>query len=190
MTQGNSAVLARADQAGLGLVQPRHGLNMLQQVLVGCTYGRRVQVCSVTSILPQQAGLMPMAVTSVLLESSVQEIASPFAFDRLLHGLHPTPYVFSHIASDVDLRARHVASRQKLQPFEAVNSAPKPLVTSADVIADVCALVHTILGPQVQNRAAGMRTASDGPCKANVCAYMAVYRFLSPSRFWMLVLIL
>lgn len=70
----------------------------------------------------------------------MQVIASPFSFDRLLEGIRPTPYVFSHVAPS---QQQTRATLQKEGAKVAVS------MSLAQLTAAVRAQVHNVLGAQV-----------------------------------------
>ena len=116
MAHGNAAVLARVDKSGLGVVQPAEGLAALLAVLSASSSPRLVQ-----------------------------SIASPFNFDRLLHGLDPPPYIFSSVVGE---EVEPGAGSVHLAAAPAGTQAPPPPPSAAEVLGTVRGMVQAALGAQ------------------------------------------
>ena len=120
MAHGNAAVLARVERSGMGVVVPTRGLAALQSVLAGSASAQLVQA-----------------------------IASPFRFERLLHGLDAAPYIFGDVAPPLE------GSTSQAAPTVA-----EPAVSLAEVAAGVRSRVHILLGPEVRGRALHLSLAA------------------------------
>jgi 3-oxoacyl-(acyl-carrier-protein) synthase/acyl carrier protein len=124
MAHGNAAVLARVERSGLGVVQPGGGLGALRAVLVGAAAGRLVQA-----------------------------IASPFSFDRLLHGLEETPYIFSEVTAagggDVAAAAAGFSGALGAPPLLPAAPAAAAQVDAAALAEEIGRVVAGMLGADV-----------------------------------------
>jgi hypothetical protein len=68
----------------------------------------------------------------------LQTIASPFQFERLLHGVTPVPYVLTQVAKAAELPSGMAGS-----------TIAAPAVSLVDVAGVVRSRVHAMLGPEV-----------------------------------------
>ena len=77
----------------------------------------------------------------------LQAIASPFRFERLLHGLDPVPHIFSHVTAPTADDSNN-DGKPSSDPF-AAQQQPAAAVSLEDIVAEVRCRVHAALGPQV-----------------------------------------
>lgn len=119
-------MLTRVEKAGLGVVCPRAGLTALSGVLVAAG-----------------SGALPAP------------IASPFAFDRLLRGLDPVPYIFTRVTEAPDEQgdsshaARSISTHAHAASAGAAGRLAAPAPSPAEVLANVRSRVVGALGAEV-----------------------------------------
>ena len=95
MAHRNASVRMRVEKSGVGLVVPTRGLAAIQSLL--SAWPHQPNVSDVASDL-----LSVLEPLCKQLAYCMQVIASPFVFERLLHGLQPVPRVFAMVAEAGD----------------------------------------------------------------------------------------
>lgn len=124
MAHGNTALLTRVEQSGLGVVRPEAGLSALNTVLEHVSTGRLVH-----------------------------SISSPFSFTQLTRGLQEVPEIFAavlHQDEDPPSAFSEISSAMQNAPLSA-SSLPLQgtIIDTASLVEDIQSSVAGLLGVTV-----------------------------------------